>query len=739
MELSINTHMLVADMHRNVLAGQEDTDCRHQSVSTTFSIRRERNTDRLLDSSKVSSCEHQGSTISHRHSVSLGEFPPPVPGACFGRDELIGKLVGFAESLESIALIGAGGIGKTSIALTVLHHNRIKARFGDNRRFIRCDHFPASRLHFLARLSKVIGAGVENPEDLVSLRPFLSSREIFIVIDNAESVLDPQGTDSKEIYGVVDELCRFETVCLYITSRIATVPRHCKRPEIPTLSMEAACNIFYSIHDHGGRSDIIDNLLQRLDFHALSITLLATTASHNMWDYDELAKEWDIHRAQVLQTEYNESLAATIELSLTSPTFQKLGPDARDLLEVVAFFPRGVDERNLDWLFPTIPDRKHIFTKFRVLSLTHRTNNFITMLAPIRDYLRPKNPNSSPLLRATKDHYFTRLEVSVNPGSPGFEDAQWIKLEDANVEHLLDVFMSIDTDADDICIACIRFMGHLYWHKARQTLLRPKIEALPDDHWLKPACLFHLSRLFESVGNPTEQKRLLSHALRLERQQGSTNQVASTLRWLCRANQLLGLYEEGIQQAKEALGICEQHGDTVEQAHCLVELAYSLRPNNQLDAAEEAASRAIKLLPKEGQEFLVCKSHRALGLIYHSKGESEKAIHHFKEALGIASASNWHDQLFRIHLSLAALFRDEDKFGDAQAHTEQAMSQAGDGSHEQGCAIEMQARIWYRQSRLEEAKSEVFRAMEIYKELGAAEDIENCRELLLEIEQAMKI
>ena len=561
---------------------------------------------------------------------------------------------------------------------------------------------------------------------------------MIIFLDNAESILDPQGTDAHEIYAMVEELSEFDNICLCLTSRISTVPSACETLNIPTLSMEAAHEAFYRIYKGHGRSDPVNNILEELDFHPLSITLLATVAHQSKWDTDRLAKEWEGRRTDSLHTRHNNSLATTIELSLASPMFQALGPDARGLLGVVAFFPQGIDENNLDWLFPTLSDIMNTFDAFCILSLTHRDKGFITMLAPLRDYLCPKDLASSPLLHATKEHYFHRLSAYADLKEFGFKATQWIMSEDGNIEHLLDIFTSIDTNVVGPWDASASFMAHLYWHKPRPVVLGPKIEGLPDDHPSKPECLFQLSRLFSSVGNQVETKRLLVDALKLRRERGDDIDVAATLRDISDANRWLGLCEEGIERAKEALEIYERRNDVLGQVQALLQLAWLLYYDEQLDAAEEAALRTINLLSGTDDQYEVGDCHRLLGNVHHSKGDTEKAINQFETSIGIASTFDWHHLLFWNNYSLAELFFDEGRFDDAHVHIQLAKSHAINDRHQLGRAMELQARFWCREGRFEEAKSEGLRAAEVYEGIGATKDAERCKTNLRDIEEKMK-
>ena len=383
-----------------------------------------------------------------------------------------------AEKLAPSALIAAGGTGKTAIALTVLHHERIVQKYSDQRRFIRCDEFPTSIVSFLDRLSTVIGAGIKNVTSLAPLRSFIVAQPMIIVLDNAETILDSHAQDAHAIYAVVEELSRSPNLCLIITSRLSTIPPHCKRIDVPTLSKDAAQEIFYRIYPEGERSKLVERLLERLDFHALSITILATVASQKLWGYRRILDEWEKQRVKVLQTTHrNQNLTATIEVSLDSPTFKELGPQAREVLGVVAFFPQGIDENKIDWLFPDTLDRENIVDAFCMLSLTYRYKGFVTMLAPLREYLRPADLGPPSLLWEVKERYFSRLHIvdeELQPGTPGFEETKWILGENPNVEHLLETFAAIDEGSEDVWEAYADFLLHLSWHKSIQVIPETK-------------------------------------------------------------------------------------------------------------------------------------------------------------------------------------------------------------------------------------------------------------------------
>ena len=129
------------------------------------------------------------------------------------------------------------------------------------------------------------------------------------------------------------------------------------------------------------------------------------------------------------------------------------------------------------------------------------------------------------------------------------------------------------------------------------------------------------------LGNFAEQKEVLIYTLKLQRERGDDDiLVAHVLTALSNANGVLGLLEEGIRQAMEALEITRGRGSMADQVVRLNSLTVLLLRDKQLDAAKEVGSQAIDLHPEKGLEDLACQSQQILGQVYHSKGERESHL-----------------------------------------------------------------------------------------------------------------
>ena len=306
---------------------------------------------------------------------------PTSPSRPF-REEVVNEILDLTDQIASVGLFGPIGIGKTVVADTALHHNRTKAKFGQNRHFMRCDDLALSLEAFIERLSIAIDTNATQ----LQLR-LQSSPPLILLLDGVDFILDSQSPEAEKISATIEEFGSYEHVCLVTTSRIYPDIRGFHRAEIPILSEDDARDTFHSLCNLD-RSLEVDNLIAKWDFHPLSIELLASSVRDNNWDEPALLKAWREDQTSASKRHYYQRLKDAIEPILRSPTIQRLGTTARDVLEAIATFPSGVEERELQRIFHKVGAVTEVVDVLCKFSLIRQEDGTVKMLSPFQFYFR---------------------------------------------------------------------------------------------------------------------------------------------------------------------------------------------------------------------------------------------------------------------------------------------------------------------------------------------------------------
>jgi hypothetical protein len=163
------------------------------------------------------------------------------------------------------------------------------------------------------------------------------------------------------------------------------------------LDVGSALEAFFRIYRQDNAEEEITNLLTELEFHPLSINLLANAAQQNGWSPHTLLTRWKHQPIAVL--DYGEgklqNLSATMQPSLSSPSIQNFGEDGGRTLAIIASLPQGLNGDLATQLLPSLPRIDIICDVLCRQTLAYREGAFIKMLASIRHYVQ--NSSLAPL------------------------------------------------------------------------------------------------------------------------------------------------------------------------------------------------------------------------------------------------------------------------------------------------------------------------------------------------------
>ncbi|KAJ7800138.1 P-loop containing nucleoside triphosphate hydrolase protein, partial [Mycena olivaceomarginata] len=332
---------------------------------------------------------------------------PAIPKVFNGRESEFKELVNtlLAEPAR-VAILGPGGMGKTTLAVAALHHPEVVDRY-PTRHFIPCDS-ALTRDSLVATVASNLGLEPSQVSAKYVIHHLAIEPPCLLVLDNFETPWEPVHGRGKveEFLSLLADLMH---VALLITMRGAERPgrvqwtRPFLRPLLP-LTITAARQTFIEIADEIHGESEVDQLLEITDNIPLAVQLVATVAASE--GCQATLEQWKFEKTTLLSAGYDKhsNLEISIMLSLSSPRMQA-SPHATELLSLMSLLSDGISDIDLVQSKSPIPDILKSKTALIRTSLAYvdRTGR-LKVLAPIREYIQIARPPSSDLVRPLQKH-----------------------------------------------------------------------------------------------------------------------------------------------------------------------------------------------------------------------------------------------------------------------------------------------------------------------------------------------
>jgi len=540
-----------------------------------------------------------------------------------------------ASSPARLAILGPGGMGKTAIALTILHDARIVQSFRNLRFFLSCEALidPNSVVISLAKL-----LGLQVSGDLVTavITRLIAMPRTLLVLDNFETVWLANGAPVTAIEELLGRLAQIPSLSLIITCRGIVLPQlvqwsNSDTAALEPFSPEAALKTF---QDRLGcrltseDEDIAKELLTAVDNMPLAVTLLGQLARRGS-SVSELMDRWNREHSALLRT-HNigriNNVEVSVKLSITMVSSADDSGESLHLLSVCCMLPDGLHPEVFEKMrthFRHIDRARNTLTAYALASLS--IDRVFKTFSPVRHFVLENHPAQSNHRDALHAIYFDIADRLPDRVDHTFQERLAAAApEMGNLSSLLLTLVS--QPSQQIVDAVVRVTHSATFYQPTVTVasaLLPYLESHP--RW-KADCLRVISRADVHIGDYLLAVKAADTAAQLYIGLGDRSLAGQCRASAGEAYRLLGQHNQAKLLLEEALKIYSELHDVFSEADVRSQLAVLMRMKGNYSDAIEHLTAARLTFDSLGDKFNAANSTLTLGTVYLDQDEIAAAI-----------------------------------------------------------------------------------------------------------------
>ena len=591
----------------------------------------------------------------------------PVPLTSFvGREQELKEIARLLSTSRLLTLTGSGGVGKTRLAIHTA--NDVLSKFKGGVFWVGLVGVSDENL-----IPQVIAASLNvrevSDEPLIeTLKSYLKSREVLLVIDNCEHLIRACAQVAEQLLAACPKLkilaTSIEALGIFneMTWQVPSLPLpETQRPlSLKELQEYSSIELFGARAANAKNAFVLDEsnaysvaqICRRLDGIPLAIELAA--ARIKVLSVDEIAARLDdrfslLTAGSRTAVPRHQTLRATIDWShdlLTEPErflFRRLAVFAGGFtLEAAeSVCSQGMRRSDVLDLLGRLVDKSLVVVE----PVSDLGETRYRLLETIRQYALEKLAGAGEARDIRDEHleFFVKLAEQAEPNMFGMESPHWFKRLDQELDNIRTAIeWATNSGKADVALfvagSLVYFwfahgLGGSEWHdRVQQALARPEGR---ERSLARAKALNGLGFMYWADVYPTDRHLELEEALSIGREMDDPRTVATALRNLGLLENINGNYAESrafLEQSLEILRGMGQAGQT-ESTWTLIFLGDVALNHSDPKWARSLYEETVAVLRELGDLNFLAYSIRRLAQLYWHEGRYDEAIAQLRESL----------------------------------------------------------------------------------------------------------